>query len=107
MKILSVKANNRKHAFDVKTRSATLPFPYAKSNPVPSREDPVSDVYVDLELGREGFTYTLKSGAEGTIHVDAVLHHNEDPSYLADLALYRLTTEAKKRFEASPLSARE
>lgn len=53
------------------------------------------------------FTYWLESGAKGSVHLDAALEYNEDPAYLADLALYRLTTEARRRFEASPLSARE
>jgi hypothetical protein len=58
-------------------------------------------------LGREAFTYILESGAEGTVHVDSVLEYNEDPSYMADLTLYRLTVEARSRFDASDLSARE
>ena len=49
----------------------------------------------------------LESGAEGSVHVDAVLEYNQDPSYLADLALYRLTVQARERFEESPLSARQ
>ena len=36
-----------------------------------------------------------------------MLEYNEDPSYMAELTLYRLTQEAKSRFEASGLSARE
>jgi hypothetical protein len=47
------------------------------------------------------------SGVEGSVHIDAVLEYNEDPSYLADLALYRLTQEARTRFEISGLSTRE
>src|SRR5687768_8599788 len=107
MKIVSVKANNRRHAFVVRTRRATLSFPYAKTELAPTAADPIVEVHVDPELGREAFTYSLRSGAEGSVHVDAVLAYNEDPAYLADLALYRLTIEAKKRFDASSLSARE
>jgi hypothetical protein len=107
MKILSAVANNRKHAFEVRTRRQTLVFPYAKADPAPSSKDRVTEVFVDPELGREGFTYRLTSGAEGSIHVDAVLEYNEDPSYMAELTLYRLTQEARTRFEASGLSARE
>lgn len=65
------------------------------------------EVFPDPELGREGFTYILRSGAEGSVHMDSVLEYNEDPAYLADLALYNLTTEARRRFDESPLSARE
>lgn len=52
-------------------------------------------MYVDPELGREGFTYQLSSGAEGSVHIDAVLEYNEDPSYMAELTMYRLTQEAR------------
>jgi len=67
----------------------------------------VAEVFVDPELGREGFTYRLNSGVEGSVHVDAVLEHKEEPTYMADLILYRLTREAKDRFEASGLSVRQ
>jgi hypothetical protein len=49
----------------------------------------------------------LPSGAEGSVHVDAVLEYNEDPSYMAELTLCRLTQEARERFEASELTVRE
>lgn len=107
MKILDVVANNRKHVFEVRTRRQTLPFPYSKSDPVPTPTNRVEVVFVDPELDREGFTYRLSSGVEGSVHVDAVLEHNEDPSYMAELTLYRLTQEARTRFEASDLSARQ
>lgn len=107
MKILSVAANNRRHAFEVRTRRQQLVFPYAKADPAPSAGDRVAEVFVDPELGREAFTFRLASGAEGSVHIDAVLEYNEDPSYMADLALYRLTQEARTRFEGSGLSTRE
>ena len=62
---------------------------------------------MDKELGREGFTYILESGKEGTVHVEQVLEYNQDPSYMRDALLYKLTLEAQKRIEASPLSKRE
>ena len=107
MKIQSVVANNRRRAFEVHTRRETLLFPYSKAAPVPSSDDRIAEVHVDSELGREGFTYRLASGAEGSIHLDDVLEYNEDPSYMAELTLYRLTLEAKDRYDASGLSARE
>ena len=107
MKILRVAANNRKHAFEVRTRRQNFVFPYAKADPAPSVEDRVIEAFVDPELGREAFTFRLASGAEGSVHIDAVLEYSEDPSYLADLALYRLTLEARERFESSGLSVRE
>jgi hypothetical protein len=38
----------------------------------PTADDPVKEVGVDKELGRQAFVYVLKSGAEGTIHIDQV-----------------------------------
>lgn len=107
MKIRSVKFNNRKKAFEVKTYSKTYSFPYAKADPQPEASDPIARVVVDKELGREGFVYTLRSGRDGTIHIEQVLDYNQDPGYLRDLLLYRLTIEAQKRIEESPLSKRE
>jgi hypothetical protein len=78
-----------------------------KAEPPPTADDPIDVVSVDKELGREAFIYSLKSGAEGTIHIDQVLEYNQDPGYLRDLLLYRLTLEAKKRVEQSSLSKRE
>jgi hypothetical protein len=64
-------------------------------------------VYVDKELGGEGFAYELQSGKTGTVHVEQVLEYNRDPNYLRDLMLYKLTLEAQRRIAASPLSKRE
>jgi hypothetical protein len=107
MKILSVRANNRKRAFEAATESGDYSLPYAKVDPRPSSSDPLTDVYVDDELAREGFTYILRSGVEGSVPLDALLEYNEDPAYMRDLLVYRLTVEAQKCLEASPLSKRE
>jgi hypothetical protein len=107
VKIQRVAPNNRRHLFEVQTRRQTLVFPYAKTDPRPTGDDRIAEVFVDPELGREGFTYRLESGAEGSVHIDSVLEYNEDPAYMADLALYRLSQQARTRFEESGLSARE
>jgi hypothetical protein len=107
VKILAVRPNNRRRAFEIETRDQALPFPYARAQPAPTRENRVCEVWVDAEIGNEGFTYILESGAEGTVHVDQVLEYNEDPTYLRDQLLYRLTIEAQKRVAASKLSKRE
>lgn len=107
MKITRVNANNHKKAFEVVTRGKLFLFPYLEADPAPSPADRVSEVYPDKEIGREGFTYVLESGREGTIHMDHVLDYNQDPSYLADMLLYNLTLEARKRVEQSGLSTRE
>ena len=107
MKIRAVTANNRKKAFEVTTSRKTLVLPYTKADPTPTPDDKVARVYVDAELAREGFTYALQSGKEGTIHIEQVRDYNQDPHYLRDLLLYRLTLEAQRRVAASPLSKRE
>lgn len=107
MKIRSVKYNNRKRSFEVRTSRRILQFPYSKAEPQPTGEDPLRQVFVDKELGREGFTYFLESGREGTVHIDQVLEYNQDPSYLRDALLYKLTVEAEKRLKQSSLSRRE
>lgn len=107
MKIRSVRANNRRRAFEVATKAVTYAMPYARVDPAPAPDDPVASVFVDEELGREGFTYTLRSGAEGSVHLDAVFDYNEDPSYMRDVLLYRLTLEARRCVETSGLSRRE
>lgn len=106
MKIRSATHNNRQKAFEVRTSSKILVFPYWRADPQPSAADPITRVTVDPELGREGFTYTLRSGREGTVHIEQVLEYNQDPAYLRDAILYKLTLEAQKRVEASPLSKR-
>jgi len=80
-------------------RTAYL-YPFAKSDPVPDANDKVVDLFIDKEIGSEGFTYVLESGREGTIHVEQVLEYNEDPGYLRDLLLYKLTLEAQKRVDS-------
>ena len=107
MKIRTVDWNNHKKAFVVRTATKTFEFPYAKAAPQPVSRDPVVLVDVDAELGREGFSYVLRSGKEGTVHIDQVLEYNQDPRYLRDVLLYKLTIEAQKRVEASGLSKRE
>lgn len=107
MKIRSVVGNNRRKVFEVKTSTAAFVFPYAKADPEPTAQEPVERVFVDEELDREGFTYVLASGKEGTVHIEHVLEYNQDPGYLRDTLLYRLTIEAQKRVEASRLSKRE
>jgi hypothetical protein len=93
--------------FEVRTSTKTLAFPFSKAAPAPTTEDPVRELSVDAEAGREAFSYILHSGRTGTVHVEQVLEYNQDPSHLRDLLLYRLTLEAQKRVAKSPLSKRE
>lgn len=107
MKILNVVHNNRKKGFQVRTSRASYWFPYARLSVRPTSKDPVVCVFADKELGREGFTYELRSGSEGTVHIDHVLDYNKDPHYLRDLLLHKLSLEAQERIKKCPLSRRE
>lgn len=107
MKIRSVTHNNRKKAFEVRTATKTLVFPSSKADPPPTIQDAITELSVDADAGREAFTYVLQSGQTGTVHIEQVLEYNQDPSYLRDLLLYRLTIEAQKGIALSPLSKRE
>ena len=107
MKIQSVTHNNRKRAFQVKMSKKLFQLPYSKVDPQPGAADPITRVFADKELGNEGFTYVLESGKEGAVHSEQVLEYNQDPHYLRDALLYKLTIEAQKRVEASALSKRE
>jgi len=107
MKIRSVRNNNRTKALQVRTSNKDLRFPHSKLEPPPSAADPIRDVSVDRELGGEAVTYILQSGKSGTVHIEQILAYNEDPRYLRDALLYKLTLAAQIRLEKSALSKRE
>ena len=107
MKIQSVEFNNRKKAFEVRMGKRVFVYPYARLERSLDAGDMVREAYVDPELGREGFSYVLESGREGTVHGEQVLDYNEDPDYLRQALLYKMTVEVQKRLEDSPLSKRE
>jgi hypothetical protein len=106
-KIRNVEANNRRKAFDVETKDGSYTFPYARLRVSPSKENRVAEVFADAELGNEAFSYTLENGEGDSVHLDEVLEYNEDPNYLRDLLLYKLTVEAQTRVADSSLSKRE
>lgn len=89
MKIRSVQYNDRKKTFELRTSTKRLVFRFSRSAPAPTVEDPVRDVLVDDEAGREAFTYVRHSGRTGTVHVEQVLEYNQDPTYLRNLLLDR------------------
>ena len=107
MKIRSVTPNARRKAFEVVVPGKTYAFPYAKCTPRPSASDAVADVFVDPDLAKEAFTYKLRRGGEGSVHLERVLDFNKDPSYMRDLMVYQLTIAAQKRVAESSLSKRE
>ncbi|MBT8395589.1 MAG: hypothetical protein HKO65_16380 [Gemmatimonadetes bacterium] len=107
MKILAVRANNRKGTFELSTSEGEYAYPFAKLVARPTRTDRVREVYPDPDTGNEAFTYHLESGAGDTVHLDAVLEYNQDPDLLNGILLYRLTSVAREAAEESGLSKRE
>lgn len=107
MKIQQVATDNRRRRFEVGVRGEVFPFPYALVDPTPTVTNRVVEAGPDPELGNEAFTYVLESGEEGSVHIDAVREFNEDPEYLAQLTLYRLSVEARKLLDESGLSVRQ
>ena len=107
MKIRRVDVNNRRKAFEVSTAGQTYVMPFCVLDTPPIPADRVAKVWVDPEMGNEGFTYRLQSGREDSVHLDHVLDYNQDPTYLNELILYKLSIEAQDHAERSPLSKRE
>lgn len=112
MKIRNVEINNRKNEFTVTTWSGSVyVFPYSKADPYPKPDNRIKKLFVDKEFAREAFTYLLESGEEGSIHLEQILEqileYNYDPTYYAELLIYKLSLEARQRVEKSetlPLS---
>lgn len=101
MKIRSVRSDPRRRAFAVSIARAVHEFPWTELDVAPSAADPVVEVAPDTDLGNEGFTYRLASGAEGTVHADHVLRFVRDPDYQRTELLYALTNEAIDALAAS------
>ena len=103
----TVSFNNRRKVFDVRVGATRHALPFSKVDPAPNASDPVASVVVDADTGRETFTFTMRSGKTGVVHVEQVLEYNKDPHFLRDALLYQLTIEAQSRLAVSPLSRRE
>ncbi len=107
MRIESVKANRRQRVFEVETARGGYTYPFARLGIGPDSDLRVSEVYVDEELGGEAFTFRLDSGEEDSVHVEQVLEYNQDPEFLKELLLYKLSLEAKRGVEESGISKRD
>ncbi len=107
MKIESATRNERTREVELVAAGRAWSFPYAKLRLQPTGDDPIAELFIDPELGCEAFTYQLRSGAEDTIHMDAVREVNRDPEYLQDLAMHLLTVEAVEAVEESGLGMRQ
>ena len=107
MKIRGVRNHPRRKAFEVRTARGGFTFPYDRCIPQPGVGDVVKALSIDDDTGRETFSYTLESGKTGVVHIEKVLDHNEEPAYMHQALLYRLTLDAVAKLKARPLSNRE
>lgn len=107
MKITKVDRNNREKTFSVTTSKSVFSYPFAILDPPPTKNNPLVNVWIDEDFGGEAFSYTLADSKSGTVHIDHVLEYNRDPNYMTELLLYKLTIEAKKHVDSTPLSKRE
>jgi hypothetical protein len=108
VKIRRVIVNQRKAQLEIITANgAVFPLPFSQLSPRPTAANRVREAYPDKELAKEAVTYVLESGAEGSVHLDAVLEYNQDPHAMSELLLYQLTVQARSRIESSGLSRRE
>jgi len=58
-------------------------------------------------LSNEGFTYLLQNGKEDTIHIDAVLDYNEDPDFMKEIRLHKMTVKAIELFKKKKITKAE
>ncbi|HBF11795.1 MAG TPA: hypothetical protein DDW49_00130 [Deltaproteobacteria bacterium] len=107
MKIKKVHYNNRKKSFEIETKEGKFEYPYSRLLVKPTFANKIKSVFVDQELGREGFTYTFEKGGEQTILMDQVLEYNGDTDYLKNMLLYKLTVKAQKALHSKKISKRE
>jgi len=100
-KIRSVRSDSRRRSFAVATARGVFEFPWSQLEAVPSSADPVVEATPDPELGGEGFSYRLESGAEGTVHLDHVLRFVHDPDYQRKELVYSLTNKSRDALAVS------
>lgn len=107
MKIKSVTLNNRRKTVEIVVQKRCLGLPFSRLRLKPTAKDKICEIYVDPELGHQGITYKLTSGAEDSIPLDAFLDYNKDPDYLKKIHLHKLTLEAHRAMKKSGLSKQE
>jgi diguanylate cyclase (GGDEF)-like protein/PAS domain S-box-containing protein len=100
---LTVRANNRRRAFEIRAHGRDLVFPYGRLEPSPTDGDRV----VEARPGDSAFYYRLASGLEGTVTLERVRDYEEGPARRTGELLEKLTEEARKAVAESALSKRE
>lgn len=106
MAIKRVFTNNHKKAFVVETRQGVYEFPFSQLSIRPTASNPVVIVYADPAIGKQGFSYELKSGRGDTVLLDQILFFNRDPEILRRQLLFKLSCDAVELVESSGLTKR-
>jgi diguanylate cyclase (GGDEF)-like protein/PAS domain S-box-containing protein len=105
--LLTLRANNRRRAFEIRAQGRDLVFPYGRLEPPPADGDRVVEARPVEIAGESGFYYRTASGLEGTVSLERVHHYEEGPSRRTEELLEKLTEEARKAVTESVLSKRE
>jgi hypothetical protein len=107
MKIKTVTVNNKQKCLEISTAKDDFHLPFSKLRLQPTPENRIDRIKIDPELAKQAITYTLESGAEDSIHLDAFLAYHKDADYMLNMTLYELTVKALELIEHSGLGKRE
>lgn len=107
MKIKRVTVNNRKKALEIETAKGDFALPFSRLQLKPTVKDRIKAAHVDSELDNHAVTYTLESGKEGSVHLDAFLDYNRDPDFMREITLHNLTVAALRHLKTAGLSKQE
>lgn len=107
MKIRDVSINNRKKCIEIETAKGSYSLPFSRLRLIPTFSNKIANIFVDPELARECITYTLESGVEDSVPLDAFLDYNREPEYMRKATLHNLTIQALELADNSKLSKRE
>jgi len=107
MKIRSVAHNNRRKSFEVKTAKSAFVLPFSQVEPRPAVCRSHRSRLRDKALAARRSPTFSSPARRATVHIEQVLEYNQDPDYLRDALLYKLTIEAQKRLAVTPLSKNE
>lgn len=106
-RIDEVEIDNRRKLITIVSDGVEISLPYVKLDLKPTPRNPISKFVIDPELGARAVTYTLESGAEDSVHLNAFLDYNRDPDYLQRTLKLKLTLIAQRAMKQSGLSRGE
>jgi len=108
MKIKTVTLNIKKKAVEITTgKGGAFSLPFVKLPKIPTTKNPIVTAFVDPELANSAVTLVYVSAEEESVHLDAFLEYNRDPSHMREITLYSMTVEAVEHLKKSGLSKHE